>query len=482
MIWTLKFGEMMDKENALRILRYQLWKVGKSNGEQLWVHEYSVWHIFNQLMDAKVFPPLDPLERKIMEVACLVHDFKKSTPWNQEVIKGNTDIEKLVEIYKEWWKTQGIVIGKRELDSIRKLFNKGKTDHQIESDRDKEFFLIPYLKKIKKKDMITVELSEENVNAIFDIIKHHFLKEEDISKSNLPGFGNYILLLKYCDQLASMEHIHVNTIDRLRQVNKIGRKLFDMTYVTISRDFGPSTCLILNKITEIYEENNWVPLLIYEDGCIFVGNDVKIPDKESLTKKVYDKFLETSLDQLPILLGTKRNLVGIGEDHPLRFIESHRERITSDLNKNTAPNIFFKFLVETLSNAGYKNDKTKANYPALDTLFGLTTGNRGIPEAAKRWLELRKEELPKKEDGKVDKGPALEHIFNNVSTDEIIPSELLKKLDIESKKLKEYQSEELYNILTGLAGFFDKDSERDKGIKSHLKEIISLEKCRFRTF
>lgn len=465
----------MDRETAIKILRHQLWRIGKSNGEQLWAHEYAAWHIFNRLMDANVFPALGPQRKEIMEVACLVHDLKKSTPWNQEILKGNTDIENLVELYKKEWKKKRVVISEREIDSIRKLFNKGKTDHQIESDRDKEFFLIPYLKKIKEKELITFELSEENVNAIFDIIKHHFLKEEDISKSNLPGFGNYILLLKYCDQLASMEHIDVNTIDRLRQINKVGRKLFDMTYVTISRDFGPATCLILNKIIEIYEENNWIPLLIYEDGCIFVGNDTEIPDKEFLIKKVYDKFLEASLDLLPIIPGPKRNLVGIGEDHPLRFIESHKERVISDLNKSNAPSIFFKFLVEILINAGYKNDKTKANFPALGALFGLATGTTGIPKAAKRWLEFKKEELPKKEDGKVDKGPALNYIFDNVSIDEIIPSELLEKLDIESKKLKEYQSEELYKILTGMAGLFDKDCERDVGIKSYLNEVISLE-------
>lgn len=463
----------MDKENALRILRYQLWKIGKSNGEQLWAHEYSVWHLFNQLMNARVFPLLDPLERKIMEVACLVHDYKKSTPWNQEILKRNTDIDNLVELYKEWWKKKRVVIRKSELDSVRKLFNKGKTDHQIESDRDKEFFLIPYLKKIKKKDLITFELSEENVNAIFDIIKHHFLKGKDISKSNFPGFGNYILLLKYCDQLASMEHIDVNTIDRLRQVNTIGRKLFDLTYVTISRDFGPSTCLILNKIIEIYEENNWVPLLIYEDGCIFVGNGVEIPDKEFLTKRVCDKFFEEYMKVQPISLGPKTNFVGVSKDHPLMFIESHKEKLISNLNKSYAPNTFFKLLTEILEVKS--NCKIRKDYPVLDVLVSLTGGNRGIPEAVKKWLELRKEELPKKEDGKVDKSPALEHIFNNVATDEIIPSKLLKKLDIESKKLKEYQSEELYKILTGLAGLFDKDTERDIGIKSYLNEVISLE-------
>lgn len=465
----------MDSENAIKILRWQLWKVGKSNGEQLWTHEYTVWYIFRRLMENKVFPPLDEEKMELLEVSCLLHDMKKATPWNQEILKGDRDPEKLSTIYKEWWGIRGIELDENEVNSIHSVFKRGKTDHQIESKRDKEYILIPYLRQLKKDNLITFELTDANIDAVFDIIKHHFITESDVIESNLPNFGSYILLLKYCDHLASMEQINVSTLNELRKINKIGRKIFDLTYVTVSREFTPSTCLIINNIIETYKNMKWSPLLIYEDGCVFIGKNVELPDKKSVVDATFGEFLRESINQHPLTLGTKKIFVGTSADHPKQYLQLHADNLVELLNKSNGAIVFFKIAAEIFELAGYKNKKIRTECPVLDVLFSLTSGNRGIPQAGEKWQNLRGENLPVKEDGKIDKGEAIEHIFNTTYVNELIPNSIKEKFIFDSKRLKDCTSKELYNLLINFADLIESESEQDANLKEYLNEIVSLE-------
>lgn len=465
----------MDQQQAINILKPLMWKIGKSNGEQLWMHQFTVWHIFNQMTTIGAFPKIGKGKKDVLEVACLLHDLKKSTPWNQMILFGETDTDKILIAYRSWWKSKGIRIEGRELSNIKRLFDRGRTDHQIETERDLEHFLKPYLKKVE--EYLPVRITEERTRAIFDLIKHHFLKEDDISQSELPGFGNYLHILKLCDRMASMETVDVTTITELKNINRLGRQIFDVTYFTISRNFGPFTALVSDILFQSYKKNGWVPLLYLEGGGVSItkgsGN---IPDKERILEDLYQSFLTKSIETHPIQYGTKTNLTGMAADHPQKFLYAHKDEIIRKLNETDAGVAFFKLLTEILDNGGYKKPPQRENLPALDVLFCLTAGTRAIPLAPEKWEKYKGESLPLKEDGSgIDKRSSLNHIFGSVRTKEVIPNLLLKGLKKTHLQLRAHSSHELFDILSKLAGLFEKEAERNTKIKAYLDEIISME-------
>ncbi len=465
----------MDQQQAINILKPLMWKIGKSNGEQLWMHQFTVWHIFNQMTTIGAFPKIEKEKKDVLEVACLLHDLKKSTPWNQMILFGETDTDKILTDYQNWWKSKGIRIEGRQLSNIKRLFDRGRTDHQIETEQDLEYFLRPYLRKVEQH--LPFRITGERTRAIFDLIKHHFLKEADISQSELPGFGNYLHILKLCDRMASMETVDVTTINELKNVNRLGRQIFDATYFTISRNFGPFTALVSDILFESYKKSGWVPLLYLEGGGILVtrgkGN---IPDKEKTLNKLYQAFLEKSLETLPIQYGTKTNLTGMAADHPQKFLHAHKDEIIRKLNESDAGIVFFKFLTEILDNVGYRKEPERGKLPALDVLFGLSAGTRGIPIAGKKWRRYKGEPLPIKEDGTgIEKRGSLNHIFNSVRIKEIIPDSLLTNLGISLPLLRDYSSHELFDVLSELSGMSERDVERDTKIKTYLDEIVAME-------
>jgi hypothetical protein len=465
---------MMDSQQAIRILTPQFWSIGKSNGEQLWMHHYTVRHIFRKMMEIGALPSLGK-EEEILEVACLLHDLKKKTPWNQLILFHEKNTDKIVDSYVCWWQERGVIIDEKEKNKVKKLFADGRTDHQIETDRDVEYFLKPYLEFVKNE--LSFELTEENIRMIFEIIKHHFLKEEDISKAELPSFGNYIYILKLCDRLASMEKIDVNTINQLRGINELGRKIFDITFFTISRKFGPSTALLSDVIFEKYKQLGWLPLLYFEDGGVLItkgkGN---IPDKEEILKEAYSSYWAKSLETMPVQYGRKTTFTGIAADHPKSFILAHRDEIQRRLDGRDAGVVFFKILTEILDIGGYNTKQVREGSPLLDILFGLTTGTRGIPLAQKKWKELKGDSLPLKEDGSgIDKRSSINHIFNSVHIEEIVPPSLNGSLPTRKGLFREFSAQELFDILLNVAGQCEKETDRDKRIKRYLDETISME-------
>ena len=462
----------MDQEQAINILKPLMWKVGKSNGEQLWMHQFAVWHIFTQMTTIGAFPKIEKEKKDVLKVACLLHDLKKSTPWNQMILFGETDNDKILTSYRNWWKSKSIRIEGQELSNIKRLFERGRTDHQIETERDLEYFLKPYLKKIKEH--LPFRITEERIRAIFDLIKHHFLKEDDISQSELPGFGNYLHILKLCDRMASMETADVSTINELKNINRLGRQIFDVTYFTISRNFGPFTAMVSDILFQSYKKHGWVPLLYLEGGgVLIIKGSGNIPDKEQIIEDLYQSFLTKSIETHHIQYGTKTNLIGMAADHPQKFLYAHKDEIIRKLNDTDAGVAFFKLLTEILDNGGYKKPLERKKLPALDVLFCLTAGTRAIPLALEKWEKYKGEFLPLKEDGSgIDKRSSLNHIFNSVGAKEIIPNLLLKESHL---RLRAHSSHELFDILSKLAGLFEKEVKRDSKIKAYFDEIISME-------
>lgn len=465
----------MDQEQAINILKPLMWKIGKSNGEQLWMHQFTVWHLFDKMTTIGAFPKIEREKKHLLEVACLLHDLKKSTLWNQMILLGETDTDKILKTYRNWWESQSAKIEGRELSNTKKLFNRGSTDHQIETERDLEYFLKPYLIKVERH--LPFKITEKRTRAIFDLIKHHFLKEDDISQSEQPGFGNYLHILKLCDRMASMETVDINAINELRNINRLGRQIFDVTYFTISRQFGPFSALVSDILIKNYKSNGWYPLLYLEDGSVLVAKGKGIlPDKEQVLEDLYQFFLEKSLETLPVQYGTKNNLIGMAADHPRKFFHAHQDKIVRRLNQSDAGIVFFKLLTEILDNGGYNKKTVRENLPSLDILFGLTSGTRGIPLAGERWEKFKGESLPVKEDGSgIDKRASLNYIFSTVGISELIPGTLLKYLKIDPLPLNQYSSQELFDVLLNLSGMFEKDAEGDIRIRTYFDEIISME-------
>ncbi len=464
----------MNSEKAIRILKPLMWKIGKSDGEQLWAHQFTVWYLLKQMIESEALPALNDEKQELIELACLLHDLKKGTPWNQLILSNEPDVERGISVYKEWWGSKGVKLEDKELNKIKGLFESRRTDHQIETERDFEYFLKPYLEHVKGELLFAP--SEEKARMLFDIMKHHFLTEKDISTALLPGFGNYLYMLKLCDRMASVKTIDVKLINELRRINLLGRQIFDVTYFTVSRNYGPSTALALNVVTKAYNDNGWYPLLYLEEGGIFIAKGKgRIPEKENIIQEIFRIFTEKSIEINPVQPGRKTMLTGIAEDHPKEFLLSHRDEFLRDLDSSEGGGLFFKVLIEILTNAGFKNVKFRKEYPILDVLFSLTGGTRGIPLALRKWEEYKKRPLPVKEKGGIDKRNALNLIFNSVSLDEIIPVKITNKLSINIVPLKDYPTKELFDILVQLAASFDKETGRDLRLKDFLNNIISME-------
>ncbi len=464
----------MDQQQAVQILKPLMWKVGKSNGEQLWMHQFTVWHVFRQMSDIGAFPALEKEKRELLELACLLHDVKKSTPWNQMVISGETDADTLLGTYLSWWHGKGVSIDAREKVAVKALFSRGRTDHQIETERDLEFFLKDYLNRVKAS--IPFELNDGRIRTVFDLIKHHFLKEEDISTSDVPGFGSNLYTLKLCDRLASMESIDPAVIHELRNINRLGRRIFDVTYFTISRPFGPFTALVSDVVFESYRQCGWQPLLYFEGGGVLVGKgETELPDKTAILKKLNEQFLEKSLDAAPLQFGRKSVLEGMAGDYVHTFLKVKKDELLRKFNEADGGIAFFKLLTEIVDRCGYNTRTEREKRPALDVLFGLTGGTRGIPLAGPKWEHYRNEHLPYKADGsgKVDKQGAISHVFNCLNIQEAIPEKLFEELNIADAPLKDCTSRVLFDVLAGLAVQYEREGEA--ALQTYFDEIISIE-------
>lgn len=464
----------MNNQQAMRILTPLFWSVGKSDGEQLWMHHYTVWHIFRKMIEVGALPLLGDKE-DLVEAACLLHDLKKKAHWNQLILLHETNTDKIIDEYVHWWYKQSVIIDEREKNKVRKLFADGRTDHQIETERDLNYFLKPYLEFVKSE--LPFELTETNIRMIFDIIKHHFLKEEDISRSELPGFGNYIYILKLCDRLSSMKTIDVNTINQSRSINAIGRKIFDITYFTISRKFGPSTALFSNVLFDKYKQSGWVPLLYFEDGGVVIAKGKgNIPDKEEIVKDCANSISQKTLEIAPTKTGRKSMLTGIAKEHPRSFVLSKKDNLIREFDHENAGSEFLKVFIEVLVSGKMRNTSIRKENPVLDVLFSMHPGTRGISLAQKKWKEFKGDSLPMKEDKSgIDKTSSLNYIFDTVKLEEIVPQVLYANLPVNGKLLKEYSAEELFNILLNLAGQFEKETGKDQRIERYLDEIISME-------
>jgi len=219
--------EMKERE-VQKFLEPQFGFLGKSSGEQLWMHHYTVWRIFKKF--AAYIPSLNEHEREFIEVACLLHDVAKRSELNQRILRGE-ESDKI------------LVIHKPKLEEVQS-----------------------YLELAE--DVLPFPITKDNIKTVFDIIvTHHSISEEDLQEITTDSVGILTELLRYSDWLASMDSVSSRTINEIRKVTK---GLFDLTYFEISRFPAPSTYLFLDGAIKIYDKKGWKPLVVFDNGVVFI--------------------------------------------------------------------------------------------------------------------------------------------------------------------------------------------------------------------
>lgn len=426
----------MELKIVQKILEPQFGYLAKSTGEQLWAHHFAVWNIFVKM--SKFYPSLDDKEKYLLELACLFHDVGKEKSENQEVLLGERS---------------GKVVHKPKIEEI--------SEH-IE--------LI--------KDYLPNPLAQEDKKFIFDtILTHHSVSYDDIENITTASAGIFTEILRYSDWLASLDNISPNTLLKIKNYTD---KLFDLVYLELSRSASPTTNLILDITIKKYTELGWKVLLIFENGAIFIGDKgTKYPEKTQLVDELYNDFEKKSLEfQKPNPTNfTNVMLAGASKTKPSLFLDAHKDIILEALgNVDKASSFFFKFIIEVFDNAGYITGDIREKYPVLDILKAAS-GTRGVPNARKKWGEVKGGPIPEKLNDMLKEMFDLSKI-KDVLTDEFSTDEVLKNTEL--PKLK---PEVLLDALYTVARKFEKkDAEEDTQLKEYLNYIISLEEeTNFRT-
>lgn len=435
----------MKNEAAYKILLPLIWKIAKSDGEPLWVHQFTTFLIFKKFLSVGSVPYCNDKKLNLLALSILLHDLKKMTDWNQMILKGETDNEKIIKSYQDFWCKKGVSLSKEEISFKKRLFKSGRTDHQIQNENDKIYILKDYLEKIQH--LLDFTITDNEINIISDIIKHHFITDDNISSATLSGFGNYIKILQYCDRLASLKIIDYDLIDEIRALN-IGRQLFDLTYFTFSRKLLPSAAILFNTAIKEYKKKGWDVLCLLENGIIFICKDEKeIPTKKHIINLCVEKFIEDNLSIINVEFGRKSNFTGLTKAYPQKFIKIKKDILKGLLTQDKIPERFFKLVGELYSLFEKDIKKIREEYFIIDILLSLVSGTRGIPEAGKKWKEIKNEDLPSKEDGKVDKIKSLQYIFDNSYISNIVQQNWMNEKNITNKKLNELLQDELLEIL-----------------------------------
>ena len=79
----------MNHKEVQKFLELQFGLLAKSNGEQLWMHHYTVWSVFKKLV--RYIPSIDEEEEKILEIVCLLHDIEKKKESYQRIFRSGSE-------------------------------------------------------------------------------------------------------------------------------------------------------------------------------------------------------------------------------------------------------------------------------------------------------------------------------------------------------------------------------------------------------
>ena len=421
----------------------QIGYLAKSDGEQLWVHHYSVYKVCMRLLELL---PSFPKSLVIpLQLACLTHDLGKMRNRAQEILRGEVSASRVIH---------------------------KPTYGEIED----------YISKARGLER---PASKEEIKAAYDVaVTHHSVSDEDVIRNSTVYSSSGVLLLRVSDWLASMEEIDTETIERLNAMFLIPgspQPIIHFTYFEIGREPGPSTSIIASETLYEFEKQGYRRLVVFPNAAVLAKTgDIVYPDKEVIARRAYDRIREDSLANIKPDYGTKNLLIGACAEMPRAYLTIHSDQIFDDLSKADLRAVaFFKLFGELLSLLGY-GPGGKENPWALNIVHGLTAGKSGKPKAGRDWEKRTGIELPKTVNGKYDRMQALKTLFDNLTLSQLLPKRLQDALDDEQKQmispfagkpLSKLKQKELFGVLLALAqGVNGGDSQKG----DRLEEIEAL--------
>lgn len=434
-------------EDIREFLYPQLGYLAKSNGEQLWVHHYTVYKVCSRIL--QLVPKFPENLKMPLLLACLTHDLGKMRPEAQEILRG---IKKSARI-----------IHKPTFDELKKYIQNAPGLEQTPSEKE--------------------------IKITYDIaVTHHSVSDKDIISNRTAYSSSGVLLLRISDWLASMESIDPITIERVNSLFQIPgseKPLLHFTYFEIGREPGPSTSIIATKTLEALENLGYKRLIIFPNAAIMVKRGEPIyPEKEKIAELAYEDIRKNTLESMIPSYSTKNLLIGYCAEFPHAYLEMHKKQIIDDFSKaDRNASAFFKLYAELMSLLGH-GPGVKVNPWQLNVVHGLTTGVRGIPIAGREWAERTGHELPKQENGKLDRLKSLTVLFQNLTLSQLVPKDVVEALDFEDEdkrmielvkddKLDRLEAEKLFFILLPFA----KKAEAlntSKNRKERLQEIAAM--------
>ncbi len=391
---------MLSIDEVKVILKPQFGFLGKSTGEPLWVHAFTLWSIASKIL--KYIPRFDDKERRLLEITSLIHDIGKGSDKNQSILSGESA---------------------------------GKVKHTQPKDQINAYF--------QRNGLIELlSLSEGDIDFIYHAHLHHDLPDEAL-KTAPPSLAAYADIVRYADWLSSQERLDRRLIQRISDTLK---PFCQITAVTISRPCGPSNYLLFDTAWDVYKEKGWDVLILLSDCLILIAPKNAIyPQKDEVVLKFQERLVRESLIlQLPVITNFAAVfLAGESAKNPRLYLKVHEDLFKEALGDfDRAPLFFFKILIEMLDISGRLNAEVKDAYPFLDILKGLC-GTRGIPIAREKWIDMGGNVTdPLKE--------MLKEIFRKATLRDIMPSGIIENKE-DNRALINIPSSELYNILYKLA-------------------------------
>jgi len=430
------FKPMLTLEQVKSIIRPQFEHLAKSTGEALWIHSFNVWAILSKFLF--FIPRFDDKEKRLIEIAALIHDIGKMRDYNQEILVG---------------KKSGIV-------------KHTATKEEITS----------YLKPLIEEGIL--QLHEEDFNAIWQFTLHHYLSEQQLKEANIPSFGIYAEIVRYADWLSSMQKIDLLKVSQIK--NDL-QGICDLSVFTIGRFPSPSSYLICEVATKNYRSLGWIPLLMLDDGILFIGPKGNLlPNKNKIISEFIKELQTRTYEGHKIKVGYIRNeiLAGKAKEDPVSFLVYFEDKIKDLLSDSSnAPVVFLKLLIELYKHSNKLNELRKQSR-IIDLLIkaGSTSG---ITKAREQWISWLKDthkikgknEIKAKHDELTEMrvNDFIKEIFEKINV-----SDVYMEKDIDNKQLTSMNEEELFNILLNIAQKNFSKSD-DKNLKEILGNLIIME-------
>ncbi len=260
---------MLSIEQVKVILQPQFEYLGKSHGEMLWLHSFSVWSILSKL--AARIPRFTDRERLLLEVSALVHDVGKLRAENQAILQG---------------------------------LRPGKVKHTASKEEIGE-----YLSRFANSG--TLQLSEEDVRQIWEFALHHHISDEQQNEAQTPAYGIYAEVVRYADWLSSMLRLDMTL---LRQISNELDGVCRITTFSVGRYPSPSTYHLLREASRQYRELGWEILVVLDNSIIFLGDMSSLPpDRKGIVKSFVDGLVAKSFEDVSIQITYMRYEILSGE-------------------------------------------------------------------------------------------------------------------------------------------------------------------------